>query len=239
MNLKVRLAIKEIDSVGIQHSDGGRLAAEYLLSQRAETFCYFGLEQDEKFIGFKETLLQNGISEKEIQIIGNQDWYFNSIKTGAMILRNYIRNNIGNKKTGLFCVNDLYATHALSEAHDNGINVPEQLSIVGFDDTMLCDISYPKLTSIHQPLEEIAKIAFELLLHRINSDSKCEPEVITLSPTINIHNLKPSTTMLLLALLEAAGIAKLGISLGAFPDSEWCPPARCRLPFSSPESVRR
>lgn len=180
-------AIKEIDSVGIQHSDGGRLAAEYLLSQRAETFCYFGLEQDEKFIGFKETLLQNGISEKEIQIIGNQDWYFNSIKTGAMILRNYIRNNIGNKKTGLFCVNDLYATHALSEAHDNGINVPEQLSIVGFDDTMLCDISYPKLTSIHQPLEEIAKIAFELLLHRINSDSKCKPEVITLSPKIIVR----------------------------------------------------
>lgn len=77
--------------------------------------------------------------------------------------------------------------HALSEAHDNGINVPEQLSIVGFDDTMLCDISYPKLTSIHQPLEEIAKIAFELLLHRISSDSKCEPEVITLSPKIIVR----------------------------------------------------
>lgn len=181
-------AMKNLDSVGIDHIKGGALAADYLLQKNVEKFCYFGLEEDEKYWGFRDELLKNGISNDRIEIIGNQNWYFNSIENGAMILRNYIRNNIKNCKIGLFCVNDMYATHAVSEAQSNGIKIPDELSIVGFDNTMLCEICYPKLTSIFQPLDEIAKDSFEILMHRIEEKNlSSAPEVINLVPRIVVR----------------------------------------------------
>lgn len=158
-----------IDSVGIRHTEGGMLAAEYLLRKKVNQYIYFGLEDDEKFFGFRELLLENGVDSSLIKVIGNQDWYFNTIDSGAMILSSFVKNKLENKKTGLYCVNDLYAAYALRAAHECGIKVPEQLSIVGFDDTLICKYCFPQLTSIQQPIEEIANYSFRLLMARINN----------------------------------------------------------------------
>lgn len=65
------------------------------------------------------------------------------------------------RPTALFAASDTLALGALRAAHELGIRVPEQLSIVGFDDTLASQWTSPKLTVVHQPLEAMGQVAVE------------------------------------------------------------------------------
>lgn len=178
--------IEGLNSVGIDHLIGGRLAAEHLLKNQCKKFFFFGLQEDEKFIGFRDGLLAQGVDKKDIQVFGDQNWYFNDFDKAASIMDEFMQNNINNTKTGLFCLNDVFAVQAISAAHRNNVIIPEQLSIVGFDNTILCDMTYPLLTSINQPLDLIAKESFNLLCAKMkeNDEGNSVIENIVLQPSI-------------------------------------------------------
>lgn len=178
--------IEGLNSVGIDHLIGGRLAAEHLLKNQCKKFFFFGLQEDEKFIGFRDGLLAQGVEEKDIQVFGDQNWYFNDFDKAASIMDEFMQNNINDTRTGLFCINDVFAVQAISAAHRNNVIIPEQLSIVGFDNTMLCDMTYPLLTSINQPLDLIAKESFNLLCAKMkeNDEGNSVIENIVLQPSI-------------------------------------------------------
>lgn len=178
--------IEGLNSVGIDHLIGGRLAAEHLLKNQCKKFFFFGLQEDEKFIGFRDGLLAQGVDKKDIQVFGDQNWYFNDFDKAASIMDEFMQNNINDTRTGLFCINDVFAVQAISAAHRNNVIIPEQLSIVGFDNTMLCDMTYPLLTSINQPLDLIAKESFNLLCAKMkeNDEGNSVIENIVLQPSI-------------------------------------------------------
>lgn len=179
--------IEGLNSVGIDHLAGGRLAAEHLIKKQCKQFFFFGLQEDEKFTGFRDGLLAKGVEEKDIQVFGDQNWYFNDFDKAAGIMDEFVRKNVKDSKTGLFCVNDLFAVQAISAAHRNNIDVPGQLSIVGFDNTMLCNMTFPLLTSINQPLDLIAKESFNLLCAKMKENDEGNPlaDSIVLQPSIN------------------------------------------------------
>jgi LacI family transcriptional regulator len=66
--------------------------------------------------------------------------------------------------TAVFAFNDLLAVGALRAAHDLGISVPDELSIVGFDDLDIASLVTPQLTTVRQPLAEMGRLAATLLL---------------------------------------------------------------------------
>jgi LacI family transcriptional regulator len=66
--------------------------------------------------------------------------------------------------TAIFASNDDMAAGVLAVAHDRGIDVPGALSVAGFDDTTLARTVWPPLTTIHQPMYDLAWTAAELLL---------------------------------------------------------------------------
>lgn len=179
--------INGLDSVGINHIEGGRLAADYLLENRCEQFFFFGLKEDEKFIGFQNELLKMKIPESKIKIFGNQDWYFNNYSQAAKVMDDFMQEQKKSaEKTGLFCINDLFAVQAINAANRNNIKIPEKLSIVGFDNTMLCDMTFPTLTSINQPLDKIAARSFEILCQKIKEkkEGKSSLKTIVLEPSL-------------------------------------------------------
>lgn len=179
--------INGLDSVGINHLEGGRLAAEYLIENRCEQFFFFGLKDDEKFIGFHNELLKMGIPESKIKTFGDQDWYFNNYSQASKLMNDFMQGQKDStEKTGLFCINDLYAVQAINSANRNKINIPEKLNIIGFDNTMLCDKTFPTLTSINQPLDKIAEKSFELLCQKIKEkkEGKSSLKTIVLEPSI-------------------------------------------------------
>lgn len=69
--------------------------------------------------------------------------------------------------TAIFCANDLVAVGLLSEFANAGVRVPEDVSIVGYDNSTLAGLSLVKLTTIEQPLTQLGKACIELTLQRL------------------------------------------------------------------------
>ena len=179
--------INGLDSVAINHLEGGRLAADYLIENRCEQFFFFGLKDDEKFTGFYNELLKMKIPESKIKTFGDKDWYFNNYAQASELMDNFMHEQKkSSEKIGLFCINDLFAAQAINAANRNKINIPEKMNIVGFDNTMLCDMTFPTLTSINQPLDKIAAKSFEILCQKIKEkkEGKTSLKTIVLEPSI-------------------------------------------------------
>ncbi|WP_230423575.1 LacI family DNA-binding transcriptional regulator [Streptomyces radicis] len=66
--------------------------------------------------------------------------------------------------TAVFAGSDLQASGVYAEAHRRGLRVPDELSVVGFDDVALCDWVSPRLTTVRQPLAEMARVAVRTVL---------------------------------------------------------------------------
>ena len=94
----------------------------------------------------------------------------------------------GKRFTALFAFNDVSALSSATTFHDAGYNVPEDISIVGFDDIEFAGIASPPLTTIRQPLHEMGAAAAEILIRGITNDEsgknvRFRPELIVRSST--------------------------------------------------------
>jgi LacI family transcriptional regulator len=89
------------------------------------------------------------------------------VETTATILNTGM--NKGGRPSALICANDDMAVGALFSAHKVGLNIPQDLSIVGFDDTPVSEIIWPPLTTVNQPLKTIGYRAVEMIVERIKA----------------------------------------------------------------------
>jgi LacI family transcriptional regulator len=117
--------------------------------------------------GYKKALLENGFEfDKSLDFEGN-DVSFNSGKIAAdIICKNHPEVD------GVFAVTDLMAIGALQAFKENKINVPEQVSVIGFSNWFLSQITTPHLSTVDQPGFEIGKTAFKLLYQEIQNKKK-------------------------------------------------------------------
>jgi LacI family transcriptional regulator len=74
--------------------------------------------------------------------------------------------------TAIFASNDAMAMGVLSAAHEIGIDVPRKLSLAGFDDSPLARHAWPHLTTVRQPIEEVARLATEELIKQLEGRSE-------------------------------------------------------------------
>jgi DNA-binding LacI/PurR family transcriptional regulator len=79
--------------------------------------------------------------------------------------------------TALFAYNDISAIGAMRAFQEAGLHVPEDISVVGFDDISIASFSIPPLTTVRQPLEKMGRIAAQTLLDRIEDRSEFVPEI--------------------------------------------------------------
>ena len=95
--------------------------------------------------------------------------------------------SIENKPTAIFCFNDYSAYGVINYCFENKIKIPEDISVAGFDDIEFSSLGFVGLTTIRQPVEEIAEKAIKILIDKIEGNSKTE--VITkLEPKLIIRN---------------------------------------------------
>jgi DNA-binding LacI/PurR family transcriptional regulator len=79
--------------------------------------------------------------------------------------------------TALFAYNDISAIGAIRAFQESGLRVPEDISVVGFDDIPAAAFHYPSLTTVRQPLRGMGETAVEVLVRRIEGDKKWEREI--------------------------------------------------------------
>jgi len=73
--------------------------------------------------------------------------------------------------TAIMCSNDMTAIGVMREAFDCGISIPQELSVVGFDDVRLAQFVIPPLTTIQMSQSEIARLAFKALITEVERDA--------------------------------------------------------------------
>ncbi|QFH69325.1 DNA-binding transcriptional regulator CytR [Enterobacter sp. E76] len=117
--------------------------------------CHYRLQ------GYVQALRRSGM-QVDPHYIARGDFTFNA---GAQALDQLL--NLPNPPTAIFCHSDVMALGALSQAKRRGYRVPEDLSIVGFDNIALAEFCDPPLTTISQPRFEIGREAMLLLLDQL------------------------------------------------------------------------
>ncbi|RAV19879.1 LacI family DNA-binding transcriptional regulator [Paenibacillus contaminans] len=93
-----------------------------------------------------------------------------------------MRKLLGNRElpTAVFCFNDDMAVGAMKAIAERGLRVPQDISIVGFDDNMFSGFVSPALTTVKRPIEQISRKGAETLLEMIEKKETLNPETIYL-----------------------------------------------------------
>lgn len=76
-----------------------------------------------------------------------------------------------NRPTAVICTHDILAIGLMAGLRDQGIAIPGQMSVVGFDDLPLADSCYPPLTTVRQPRDRIGSELVELLIRRVEGEA--------------------------------------------------------------------
>jgi LacI family transcriptional regulator len=181
------------DSICISHSYGGRLVANHLLSLGMQNVLLVGFPQDEKFIGFLEVYREKGIKIPEENYFDFKKGEQDVVQAAYDAVKEYFRIHAFDEISAIFAVNDLAAFGVLHAVKELGLDIPGEIAVVSFDDTFISKNSFPALTSVSQPLEEMARIAVELIIDRFHNGSAKKPVHLELKPSLLVRESSVKT----------------------------------------------
>ncbi len=98
-----------------------------------------------------------------------------------------VLNTIDPPPTAIFASNDISAFGAMDAAREHGFRIPEDISIIGFDDIPQASLIYPKLTTVRQPLEQMGQVAAQMLVERIEERSR-PPQRVTMATQLVVRD---------------------------------------------------
>ncbi len=168
----------DVTTVGVDERAAGRIATEHLLELGHRRVGFVAGESyaqptREKLRGRNEALESAGISA-DGQVAHDSF----SVDGGRRALRQLLDARVGERPTAVICSSDLMAIGALQEAWAAGLDVPGNLSIVGFDGTEAATWTQPPLTTVEQPIDEIARTAVGALRRLITEPDAAQPNYL-------------------------------------------------------------
>ena len=162
-----------VSCIECDNEEGGALAGERLAKCGCKEVLYVGMIRDTampadlRYLGFERTCRKYGIRCEQIQ---NEKTHYDNMDYYALLDRMFEQHP---KLDGVFASSDVVASQVLQVARRRGIIVPDQLKVVGFDDTIVASVTAPMLTTIHQPVKEMAHAAVEQLLLALDGKDVC------------------------------------------------------------------
>lgn len=174
------VAGENIDCVKCRNEEGTQIATDLLLKQGRRRFAYIGgpagwNSAQERLTGVKTRLAADGL---ELLAERNSDYSFDG---GAAALRDILSER---SIDALICGNDAMAMGALSHArHQTTLRVPQDLSIIGFDDIAMANWPEFSLTTLRNPQEDTVREILRLLEARLNDPGK-PGEVVWIEPEL-------------------------------------------------------
>jgi LacI family transcriptional regulator len=132
--------------------------------------------------GYKAALTDKGISILEELLIEGDFQQQTAYESAQRLLQSQ-----QTLPTAIFASNDLSAFGAIDAVRECGLRIPDDISIIGFDDIPQASFVYPKLTTVRQPLEEMGQVAVKILLERIRNPSNM-PQQVALATQLIIRD---------------------------------------------------
>lgn len=182
--------IAGIASVVNDDSLGMQMAVEHLLALGHRKIAYLHSHTDHvvacnRITAYRETLKAVGVEVDRawLRLLGGNYFYGAHFSQQAHIdVMRWLREDWAELGcTALLCHNDETAVGAIQALKEQGLSVPGDVSVMGFDGTEFCDLVSPRLSSIQVPLREIGAAGVELLLQQIQADAVSDEHIILIS----------------------------------------------------------
>lgn len=182
-----------VHSVSIDNLDGARQAVRHLIGLGHTAIAYIGdesgLESDaERLKGFEQAMSEARLNIQP-EFVRRGDGKPDAAAREALLIL-----ALENRPTAIFCYNDMSALGALNAAAELNIPVPEELSIVGFDDLFFAALMRPALTTVHQPKKELGRRATQLLVELLNGGTSERMQIVKGELAVRNSTAKPPTT---------------------------------------------
>lgn len=134
----------------------------------------------DRLAGYRAALADHGVAIDEQLAVAGDYQKEGGVQGGCRLL------DLAHPPTAIFASSDLMGMGVLQEAQSRGIRVPDDLSVVGFDDIDEAALIVPGLTTVRQPLEEMGRVATRLLVERIE-DPGTRPQQLELATELVIR----------------------------------------------------
>ncbi len=163
-----RIISSRISSVSCDNYQGGELAVRHLLEVGCKNLIHISgmhnilMPADARRDAFISVCEENQIPYQVFCAVEEQ---FQSLQYEDYLEKIILENP---QADGIFASSDVIAAEVISVCSKNNIRIPEDMKLVGFDDVILSTLVTPKLTTIHQPIEQMCACAIDTLIHQID-----------------------------------------------------------------------
>lgn len=160
-----------LHTLAVDDYGGAQQATRHLLALGHRAIGYIGAgnrpgSNRARLAGYRDALQAANVSAQKAWIrIAAPDHRYHSddVNDGEALLPGLLTAGV----TAVFCYNDMLAVGASLACRNRGLSIPQQLSIVGFDDIELAAYVSPALTTVHQPKLRLGQLAMEMVLHML------------------------------------------------------------------------
>lgn len=155
-------------TVGSNNHQGGARATSHLARLGRKRIAYLGdtdgAEMKQRYLGYRSALEEAGLKFDPALVVNA---HYEMESAGASVLSML---NKGIAFDGLFCASDVIALGAIKGLRRSGLRVPEDISVVGYDNIQIAGFSHPSLTTISQDLPRAGKLMVSKLIGTISND---------------------------------------------------------------------
>nr|WP_271753123.1 LacI family DNA-binding transcriptional regulator [Cohnella sp. JJ-181] len=193
ISIDQHLADFEAFQINFDYRKGGRIGTRHLLDQGHRDIAYLTApltltSRQQILQGYLDEMASAGLQVPQARIViaekrrgkkredGSEEF-----ENGKRMTRQLIES--GDMPTAIFACNDMTAFGVLNELASHGIQVPDQISVIGFDNLEFTEIVSPRLTSIEQPKYEMGRLACGMLMDWMN-DAAGQTGEIMLQPRL-------------------------------------------------------
>lgn len=162
-------AYSNVCQVGTDDFGGGRQIGQYLISQGHRRLLFVADndtgEDHRRWLGFREAMEEAGLPDVEqmhLLLSPDRETRLRQYPDLLPLLR---------RQTALCFCSDYHAVEAMNRLRELGLRTPEDLSITGFDDLVYAWVSWPSLTTVHQCIDEKARLAVEAMTNMVSGIS--------------------------------------------------------------------
>lgn len=160
---------EDYDFVLINNTSASYKATSYLINNNHREIGYLHSSVYINNFYYREQGFREAISDNNLEY--NPDYVFElepTLEGSYKDMKKLLKTRLNNLPTAFFADNDIIAFGALRAMKEFGLEIPEGISIIGFDDMPYCLISNPRLTTIRVFKQEIGRLAVKRLLEKIN-----------------------------------------------------------------------
>jgi LacI family transcriptional regulator len=173
--------------------DGAYVATNYLIELGHQRIAFItGMRElhssRERLAGYKAALKDRSVPFRPQYVVVGDFWKREAYHATENLL------SLPNRPTAIFAANDLTAIGAMNALHDHGLSVPQDMSVVGFDDIWQAGYMNPRLTTVRQSLEQMGRTGVQLLLEQIQNPDRPSRRVTLPTELIIRESCQPPST---------------------------------------------